>query len=274
MQQLRWTLLAFAVAACAPEQSVSIPFRASVGEDPVSCTATYEGLGTSNATISLLDLRFFVYDVALIAADGASVPVTLDEDAFQRDGTALIDLEDDAGSCRTGSPETHAAITGTVPEDTYVGLSFVVGVPEDRNHLDAATAPAPFDEPGMWWSWAGGYKYMRLDVATASNPAFYLHMGASGCEGSVLDGYTCASDNRASVLVADFVPGTHALDLDLARLYEASDLNAMPDFATDFVSGCMAFTGDGECAPIFDRFGLSWEGSTPPEATLFTVEAL
>jgi uncharacterized repeat protein (TIGR04052 family) len=253
---------------------VEVPFRASVGAEPVSCAASYAGLGRSSSTISLLDLRFFIHDLALIDGDGAAVPVTLDEDVFQRDGTALVDLEDDSGTCATGSPETHAVVTGTVPAGDYVGLSFVVGVPKGRNHLDAATAPAPLDEPGMWWSWAGGYKYVRLDVATETNPAFYLHLGATGCEGSVLDGFTCLADNRPSVTLADFQPGSHAIDLDLAALYADSDLEAAPDFVSDFVSGCMAFSGDGECAPIFDRFGLSWEGSAPSPATVFAVEAL
>ena len=269
-----WGALCLGWASCAGEQRVEVPFRASVGDKPVSCDETYAGVGTSAATISILDLRFFLHDLALIDAEGAAVPIMLDEDAFQRDGTALVDLEDDAGSCATGSPEVHATVTGAVPVGDYVGLSFVVGVPEERNHLDAATAPAPFDEPGMWWSWAGGYKYVRLDVATETNPSFYLHLGATGCEGSVLDGFDCLADNRPSISLPEFVPGTHAVDLDLADLYADSDLDAMPDFVTDFVSGCMAFGGDGECAPIFDRFGLSWEGSTPPEATAFALEAL
>ena len=38
------------------------------------------------------------------------------------------------------------------PAGEYTGLQFRVGVPPELNHLDAAVAPAPLNDPGLWWA--------------------------------------------------------------------------------------------------------------------------
>ena len=178
-------LLALLLGCGELSQSVTIPFSAEVSGEPFACGESYAGLGTTAATISPQDFRVYVHDVALIDASGAAVPVTLDEDgAWQHEGLALLDFEDGSAGCKTGSPDTHTELTGTVPRGDYTGLSFTVGVPDAMNHLDAATAPAPLNAPGMWWAWTSGFKFARIDGATDDNPAFYFHLGATSCSGS------------------------------------------------------------------------------------------
>lgn len=90
----------------------------------------------------LLDFRLFVHDVELVRAGGEHVPFRLTEDgAWQRDGVALLDFEDGSGSCETGSADTNARLRGEAPQhEDYTGVAFTLGMPERRNHLDAATA--------------------------------------------------------------------------------------------------------------------------------------
>jgi uncharacterized repeat protein (TIGR04052 family) len=242
-----------------------------VAGDTFSCSRTYAGIGTGKATARPLDFRLYVNHLTLKTASGESVPFVLKEDElWQRDGVALLDFEDDTGSCKTGSPETNAVLVGTAPaRSDYVALQFAIGLPTSMNHLDAATAPAPFNAPGMWWSWQGGYKYVRIDIASESNPGgYYFHLGGTDCAGGVKDGITCKYDNIASVALSGFQMGKSQLNLDIAPLYSGVDINHTVDGMTDFVAGCMAFSGDPECPAMFSALGLAFEpGASAASAT-------
>jgi len=258
-----------AEVAVDPEQDVSIPFEAVFGAQPFSCRETFNGVGTKGTTVRPLDLRFYVHDVALTTAGGERVPVALTADGvWQRDGLSLVDLETGDGSCTAGTPATHAAITGRVPRRSdYRGLSFKVGVPEPLNHLDAARAPAPLNEPGLWWSWSGGYKYLRMDVSTPANPeGFYFHLGATGCQGTV-GAFTCADRNVAAVELPSFAPGQSRVRIDLAAFYAGLDVDKTPDGTTDRVAGCMAFAGDPECPAMMHPLGVAVGGVAAPAQT-------
>ena len=80
----------------------------------------------------------------VLAPGGERVPVDPVEDQrWHRDGFALVDFEDGTGKCATGSPLTHTSVE--LDNDTLVtvtGVAFDIGVPEETNHLDAATSPA------------------------------------------------------------------------------------------------------------------------------------
>lgn len=243
-------------AGCAdlePPQPFELPFAAVVGTTPFSCDGELV-VGTSGVAVRPIDLRLYIHDVAVIA-DGERIPVTLEDSAFQGQGIVLLDFEDDTGSCATGSPETNTIVRGTLPAGTVPDkVTFRLGVPGALNHLDAATGPAPLNVPGMWWSWTGGYKYMRADVASPEHPAFYFHLGATSCSGDPSAGFSCAFDNVAEVTL----DGTSVV-LDLAALYAGVDVSA-PLAEGDFVPGCMAFSGDPDCPAMFAPFGLAFEG--------------
>jgi uncharacterized repeat protein (TIGR04052 family) len=252
-----------------------IAFEARIGEKPFDCSETYEGLGTSETEVSPLDFRLFVHDVALVRESGEEIALELDEDhVFQRDGVALLDFEDATGTCNTGSSPVNTTLRGKAPAyDDYRGVAFTVGVPERLNHLDAATAPSPFNAPGMWWSWQGGFKYMKVDVATEANPeGFFFHLGATACGGTPERGFSCGYENLARVKVEAL--GLGAVVLDAAALYENVDLEQVADNVTDFIAGCMGFAGDPECRLMFEALGLGFEGAEPPsvEQALFRLE--
>jgi uncharacterized repeat protein (TIGR04052 family) len=246
-------------------QSYTIRFAALVGDQPFTCGSTYSNIGTTNTTIRPLDFRLYIHNPVLVRATGEKVPLRLDQDrTWQRDRVALLDFEDGTGLCATGSPSTNVQLVGAAaPHSDYTGLEFDVGLPPELNHLDAATAPAPFNSPGLWWSWAGGYKFMRLDVASTGNEAWYIHLGSSNCTGKVSTGFTCQRNNLPHVVLTGFNPATSTVTLNAATLFQGSDLNAQINNTTDFVPGCMAFSGDPECPAIFERLGLTFESDVP-----------
>jgi uncharacterized repeat protein (TIGR04052 family) len=263
-------------APAAPEGPIDvvIPFEARVAGEPFACGTTFPGIGDPPVSIEALDFRLYVYDVALLDEAGEPVPLELEQDGrWQHEQVALLDFEDGTAACATGSPERHTEVVGQVPAGEYHGLQFRVGVPPELNHLDAAVAPAPLNDPGLWWAWTSGFKYARIDVKTEANPSFFFHLGATTCARDEAGEYTCALDNVPQIELPEFHPEDAVVVLDLASLYADSDLEGPLDYVTDFVSGCMAFEGDPECHTLMPKVGLAWEGTPAAEQLLFRVEA-
>ncbi|MCK8503834.1 MULTISPECIES: MbnP family copper-binding protein [Myxococcus] len=243
-------------------KAYTVRFSPQVRQEALSCTTSFTDIGTSRGVIELLDFRMYVRDVTLIRANGERHALKLAQDGqWQRDAIALLDFEDGTGTCRTGSPGTHREVTGTAPEhDDYTGLEFKVGLPPDRNHLDVEVEPAPLDVRDMWWSWQGGYKFVKLDIRSQQNAAYYFHLGASGCQGSNADGYTCGAANQATVALDGFDPETNQVVLDVAGLLSELDVNRTPT-GSDMMPGCMSGPTDPECPPLLSQFGLNADGT-------------
>jgi uncharacterized repeat protein (TIGR04052 family) len=274
-------LLLACSSASAPGEgtrAVQLRFAAKVGNEAFACTRTYDGVGTSRSTIAPLDFRLYVRDVKLVRAGGEAVPLALVQDGkWQRDAVALLDFEDGSGTCQTGSPDTRRVIEGSAPDfDDYVGVTFTIGLPDELNHLDGATAPPPLNVPGMWWSWAGGYKFIRLDVSTAKNPSFFFHLGNAKCTGTPATGFSCANVNRPEIRLSPFRLDADAVTVDLADFYAGIDVDAAIDGQSDRIPGCMAGPTDPECGPMMGKLGLDPEKGFDPARgqTFFRVEAL
>jgi uncharacterized repeat protein (TIGR04052 family) len=269
---------ALALAGCSSAEGgkaspIELRFEARFAGEPASCQGSVAELGSAQTSAKLLDYRFFVHEVELMRQDGEPVPLVLEDDGvWQRDGVALLDFEDGSGSCETGSPQTHSFLRGTAEPGDYTGVAFTLGIPEHLNHLDGATAPAPFNAPGMWWSWQGGYKYARIDVATEAHPGgFFFHLGGTNCDGNPSEGFACQYGNLARVELASTSLG--AIVVDAAALYRDVDLTVQPDFQSDFVPGCMAFSGDPECPAMFSALGLAFEdGEIASAQTAFAMD--
>lgn len=253
------------------DKTYTVRFSPQVRQEALRCGTTYPDIGTSRGVIELLDFKMYLRDVTLVRANGERHALTLAQDGtWQRDAIALLDFEDGTGACTTGSSETHREVVGTAPEhDDYTGLEFKVGLPPELNHLDAEAERAPLNVAPMWWSWQGGYKFVALDIRSQSNESFYFHMGASGCRGSVPDGFTCTADNQATITLAGFDPEENHVVLDLAGLYSELDVNRVPNGTTDMMPGCMSGASDPECPVLFSQFGLAADGSPKALPTTF-----
>lgn len=245
------------------EKKFTVRFSPQVGEQSASCNASYPNIGKTGTTIELQDFKMYVRDVTLVRANGEKHPLKLDQDGtWQRDAIALLDFEDGTGTCGTGSPGTNLAVVGRAPDfNDYTGLEFKLGLPEERNHLNGPIEPPPLNTPGMWWSWLGGYKFLKLEVRTTRNATWFFHLGASGCTGSTAEGYDCAASNQSTVALSGFNPEDNQVVLDLAALYAGSDLDHAVDAKTDTIAGCMSSLSDPECPALFSQVGLAADGS-------------
>lgn len=244
----------------ATSQAVTVRFRAVVGMEAFSCTRTFAGLGTTGTTWTPLDFRLYVHNVRLVTAAGAEVPVQLDADGqWQSADVALLDFEDRTGTC-TGTAGTHTSLAGRVAPGSYTGLRFSVGVPFALDHLDATTADPPLDVSGMFWSWAAGYRFLRIEGNSTGFRGFNIHVGSSGCRADATGRVTapCAAPNVAEVNLPGFDAATNTVLVDLGALTAGSNLDAN---STGTAPGCMSDATDPECAPLLSRLGLVPGGS-------------
>ncbi len=255
------------------DREFTLRFAAELAGQPFACGQSFANIGTSKATVSPLDFRVYIHDVALVRGDGSRVALEVPDDGqWQRDGVILLDFEDGSGTCMTGSPETNLMVKGRAPADDYVGVEFTLGLPSDLNHLDGATAPAPLNAQGLWWSWQGGYKYMRLDLRPATQTEFFYHLGASGCSGSIQDGFACTYNNSSQISLDNFDPQRDEIVVDGGQIFANVDVEKKPDDVDDMLPGCMSSATDPECPAMMGPLGLSFDSAAqPPTQTVFSV---
>jgi uncharacterized repeat protein (TIGR04052 family) len=242
------------------DQSVVLQFRAQVGDEPATCTDTYTEMGAAPSTIAIRDMRLYISGVHLLEAGGGDVELALEQDGtWQYEDVALLDFEDGSGSCaEMTTTETNMTIRGTVPAGDYTGVRFDLGVPFALNHLDVATAEPPLNVDAMYWVWATGHKFAKIDVTADEDVAFNFHLGSGQCDatGPMAPEDSCQRPHVPTIVFQDFDPDADTIIVDLAGLYDGVDLT----MDTGGPPGCMAnLMNDGvECDQIFANVGLSW----------------
>jgi uncharacterized repeat protein (TIGR04052 family) len=278
----------------AKPSAFSLRFALTAAGKPVGCADTLTGLGKDkNASVDINDVRFFVSDLSFLDGEGEEVEHTLDENDFQiqhEKGTvSLVDLTSNTeGGCTPdvfpdseGTKRVHEAITGTTLVDKVAAVRFTVGVPQPlmgfmaQNYTEE-DAPSPLAE--CMWPWAVGYRHFVFNF-TLKNGAGeagigYLHIGSLDCapdfESKALsDRERCGLVNNPAVALTDFSLTDDVVTVDLAELMGGLDFIA-PTYNEDFTEitgegpgvACHSMpddeaTGDNDCTPTFDAFGLT-----------------
>lgn len=271
-----------AFAACGDddnnEQSYEFEFAAMVGTEVAACGTTYDNVGTTDASAQIKDARMYVSNVRLMGADG-EVPLALDADGEWQDGTvALLDFEDGSGLCSmSGNAAMNTMVRGTAANQDFTGIKFDIAVPFELNHLDVAAAEPPLDVTPMYWAWAIGYKFLRVDF-DVEGTAWNVHLGSHGC--STAPDMTspptaeCDRPNKATVTLTGFDPTMDVVKFDLGALVAESDITANTDM-TAF--GCQSFPNDtAECSTVYPTLGLDWDSgdcvSDCASQSVFAVE--
>jgi uncharacterized repeat protein (TIGR04052 family) len=252
------SLCVVVLASCSGAKSpLRIDFTPVFGEQNLAC-------GDPALPVQLTDLRFYITDIELLTPNGDVVVMQLDEDQiWQQADLAFLDMENGQGYCDNGTGDMNASLRGRVPDREYVGLRFTVGVPFNRNHTNPLTASAPLGEGAMHWHWRAGYKFLRAGIRTADD-GFWLHLGSTGCKGTVQKISGCSSPNRVSVELSDFVPGQDIVEVNLAALVANAELE--DGVATDCSSG----PAESSCVAPFTSLGLEHsEGSSRPSQRVF-----
>jgi len=264
------------------DANVTIPFAAVVNasNDTISCDTPLTGLGTAGTNASLEDFRFYVHNIVLTTSGGRELPLSLEQSDFQNGGVALLDFQNRANKCAGDPKPVNTSVTGTIPlrdAERVAGLSFTVGVPEDLNHRNTATADTPLNIASLFWNWQGGYKFMRLDIApqdgiarpgdaTFNSTAWNIHLGSTACTGDpeVGDTVVCDRPNRITIDFPRFDPDTQTVALDYSALIGSANV-AMDD---EGAPGCMSGPTDPECPGMAEALALDWAtGEMDPAAS-------
>jgi len=144
----------------------------------------------------------------------------------------------------------------------YDGLRFSVGIPFEQNHIDAALASAPFNVPGMYWTWQGGFKFLRVDwqVAGDTPSRWNTHLGSTGCESdapTMAPAKACGRPNITTVEFLDIDFSRDDIVIDLAKIIKGVRLE---ENTVDSPPGCMSNPGEPlDCTPVFTSLGLKFE---------------
>lgn len=268
-------------------QPVELRFVAEVNGQSFECGQSYKNIGTTRSTMTPTDFRMFVSQVHLMTAEGKAVPVQLVQDnTWQLEGIALLDFENGQGPCRNGTPPMNTVVRGTVPAGQYTGVKFTVGVPFERNHGDPTVAPAPLSSTAMFWTWQGGYKFLKFDTATSGRPiqsakpaadgggnasGFSVHLGSTMCASpSRTQAPTaCQNPNRIDVTLTDFDLKKNQVVVDMGRVLARSNVDVN---APKTSPGCMSFPKDADCPPIMNAMGLPYDGKAPSGPQQFIMK--
>lgn len=243
---LLFTLLMGCAACSAKRVPVNIEFSASWTGRPIHCDDT---------PLALTDLRFYVSDVLLIDSSGAEHPVSLTSDErWQQQSIALIDLENGAGACSNGTSDMNSTVRGTVGTSDFNGVKFTIGVPFDMNHGNPLLAQPPLDDAAMHWHWRSGYKFLRAGISSPTD-SYWIHLGSTGCEGTIQNITGCSSPNRVTVNFSDFSPDTSRITIELAELFR--DINLQDGMRSD----CSSSPAESACEAPFEALGVTMNGS-------------
>jgi uncharacterized repeat protein (TIGR04052 family) len=254
------------LAACGDDDTADatfqIDFEARVGVRPFECGAIYRAIGSEATEVEPIDFRFYVHDVALVAADGHEVPLALADDGeWQYQGVALLDFEDFTGACQDGTAETRTFVRGRAPAGTYTGVAFSLGVPESLNHQDLTALPAPLNLSGLYWSWGLGHVFMAVGSRAGAHE-LHVHVGSTGCAGDPAAGdtVTCDRPNRTRYVITGFDPTTDKLVADWGAILAGSPLAS--------ADSCHSFPADS-CPAPFAAVGIDFATGAPAAAQTF-----
>ncbi|MGE0722979.1 MAG: MbnP family protein [Alphaproteobacteria bacterium] len=272
--------------------TVTIRFAGAVGDQVFRCGASYGGIGVTGSTITPADFRMYVSNVALIDESGVSVPMALVEDGtWQSRNVALLDFEDGTGPCAGGTPAVRDSITGNIPPGRYRGLVFTLGLPADQNVGPAGIALPPLNVPALMAAPVGGYRFLKVDMATSGQPLaglpspypapVYVAPGYVA-PGYVAPGYVAPAPAYAypgpsytagfPVHVAATAVTITFPSFDFGRDVVVADLRGL--LATtnvDFNSpgtpaGCQSGPADPDCTGVYSRLGIAYAGAPPVQA--------
>lgn len=239
---------------------VTLSFEAVLGMSPAAC-GTPVTIGGVEA--ELADGRMFLSDIELRNADGDWVPLMLTpDDKWQREDLVLLDFEDGTGACAdSGNSDLNDQAVGTVADGDYDAVRFVLGVPFEDNHNDSATEAPPLNAPGMFWTWQGGYKFVRVDYMTtgATPTRWNVHIGSTACESAApveAPANECGRSNRSTITLEGIDPMADTIEVDLGALVDGADISVN---TVDTPPGCMSMPMEpDDCNPVYSNVGLDF----------------
>lgn len=204
------------------QERIQVRAVAMIGSERAECGRLYSREGK---TFGLADARMYLSGIEVLRQETMVwEPVELEDNPWQSAGIVLMDFENAQGACSDfGTPSVNSQLVGMVPEGRYIGLRFSLGLPPERNHIDPTTVQGPLGEPGMFWTWQAGYKFVKVDVKVEGPSGTApvrnnIHLGSTGCASPapmMAPSAGCTRPNLAQVTLFPFDVHTQQLELAL-----------------------------------------------------------
>ena len=230
--------------------------------DDADETGSADSAGSARLELIPNDLRFFVHAIELRDSENAWHSATLVADGHWQTGeTALLDFENGTERCRNGSASVRTTVDLEAPGFETTAIRFRLGVPFDANHQNPAKAPSPLNMTAMHWNWNGGYKFLRFGGRLDSGQSYRVHLGSTGCEGTIGNISACAHPNRPAVEIEPFDLARDQVVFDISALIKGADLSTTDPKTKK--PGCMGDATDPGCAAVFKNLGLNIENGEP-----------
>jgi hypothetical protein len=176
--------------------------------NPVVNTAdlTFGNTYTNGAgnNYKVTEFKTYISEVTFVKEDGSE---------YRDNGIYLANMSDKSvtnTTAKTAHGGKGAKITiPNVPAGTYKGIRFTVGVPSNKNNIDA-TKITDVNNPlhpnnGMYWSWNSGYIFNKFEGtydSLGNTKTFRFHIGNSTTE-----------DRRMRVNFVDMTSNTHTFTI-------------------------------------------------------------
>lgn len=227
--------------------ATTIRFRAVFDGSSASCEDSYDGIGTGDARVRLVDFRAYLHDVFLIDSKGAEHAFTLSDDGTYSDGAVgLVDFATDQGDCEGGAGR-NTQLVGTAPDLAYNGIRFTIGLPRDVALTPLDGARPPLDLPDLFKNSTLGRLHSRVAVLADNASAPNVNEIHALCQSTA----DCQAENTLTVTLPGFDPGSDSVLFDLAALLSRNDVTK---------DGCSGLAADADCRTYFVSYGLGAGG--------------
>lgn len=127
------------------------------------------------------EFKLYISEVTFVREDGSE---------YKDNGIYLVDMSNKSIKSTTaktahGGKGALVTIKG-VPAGTYKGIRFTIGVPTNKNNIDATKITDPNNplhtNNGMYWSWNAGYIFNKFEGtydSLGNSKPFKFHIGNS-----------------------------------------------------------------------------------------------
>ena len=192
---------------------VVLKFDNGVGDQDLIFGTAYNK--SNNESFKLENAKYIISNVQFTDSDGNTFMYPANDNVFIIDETE----GNNAGEIWVTLNDVDAA--------DYVSVTFGVGIDQDRFALGAEGQGEFLDhasEEGMMWSWASGYKFIRLDgtftTSTLTDEPLNIHMGSVGTS---LDNYREVTLNFPNTVLVreDASPEVH-IKADIAKVFDGT----------------------------------------------------
>lgn len=192
---------------------LTLKFDNGVGDQDFIFGTTYNK--SNNESFQLTNLKYIISNVRVKDSNGNTFMYPVEDNAF---------IISEANGNNAG--EIYLTLDN-VTAANYTEVTFGVGIDQERFALGAEGQGDFLDEAsdeGMMWSWASGYKFIRLDgtfsTTSVTNEPLNVHMGSVG---SSLDNYREVTLTFPNTVIVrqDTSPEVH-IKADIAKVFDGA----------------------------------------------------